>query len=377
MDKKLWKNTPATLQKQLSFILIEEIISNDHQPGTKFYTEREISKKYDTSTITVKLAIKDLIEKGILYQLPRSGTFIKNNNIAYKHEENSLYKHNIICISDFNKSSASTNPFYSVIFKNLEYELETNGYILEFYSVSDYNYKKEVSLFMKIAQNQVGGVILMGSLLSENIVNKIIETGIPSVIVNRDEIRNKDISNIVIDNINGAFKAVDYLVKMGHKEIAFIGGNLINKASSLRLKGYEKALKFHNIKIDKNLIINNGFNMCPRDGSNNLNILWRENNKLPSAIFAASDDMAIGCISFMRNSDIQIPQDVSLIGFNDIEMASHIHPALTTMHVDRKKMAQMASKRIMDLLQNKKHNKKQIIIDPVLIERESVKRIEI
>ncbi len=376
MENILHKNSSISVQKQLSLALIEEVISNNHQPNTKFYTEREIAEKFNTTIITVKLAIKDLIKKEFLYQLPRSGTFIKNNNITYKHEENSLNKHHIICVSFLSRGTAWGDPFHSLITESLEYELEKQGYILEFFNLGNYNKKKYISLFMKIAQNQVGGVLLMGNFHDESITDKIIETGIPAVLINKDEINNKNICNIVIDNINGAFKAVEYLIEMGHKKIAFIGCGLANKPSSLRFEGYKKALQFYNIKIDENLIINNSSQMNSGAGCKNMKILLKKNNKLPTAIFAVTDMMAIGCIPVLKDKGLEIPKDISIIGFNDIEMASHIHPGLTTMHIDRKKMGKTAAKMMINIFQDKKVNGKQVIIDPVLIERESVKRIK-
>ena len=377
MIKPLENHSSLPLNKQLVNLLIDEIISNNYQPDDRFYTYREIAGKYKTSIITVKLAIQDLIKRNMLYLRPRKGTFIKDARIIFNTSAPHLNSRNIVFISSTMPEGATwLNPFYSIILASLESKLEKNNYSLEVLSINQeaHNGLKSKKLFLKIAQNQLDGVFLTGGNLDKEFITRVMETGIPIVLVD-GPIRNNNFHHIAIDDVAGAEIAVEYLIKKGHKKIAYLGVNLDERASRMRLEGYKKALKSHNIKINEKLIITEKPFIYFKTGFENMKILLKQ-KELPTAVFAVNDGFAFGAMKAIKQSHYRIPEDISIIGFDDIEMASHMHPALTTMHVDRKKIGLLAARRMSNLINKKINKEKETVIKPVLVERESVRNLK-
>ena len=372
MKNKLDHNSINHLHKQLISILIEDIVSNDFQPHDKFYSERIIADKYNTSVRTVKLALQELITRDMLYKKPQSGTFIKNNKITYGLNSSKDKSYNIIYITSRMTEDEWLNPYYSVIIASIESQLEESGYHFNIFRLSKKSPDREKRLFVDIAQNQLDGVFLAGVYLDAELTYRIAETGIPTVLVD-GPILDKSLNHIVVDDIKGAYDAVEYLIKKGHKKIAYLGGMPNERASKRRLIGYEKALQAHKIKINSSFIKYSG-GMNFKNGVKAMQKILSQKDR-PTAVFAVDDMLAVGCMKAIRMNNLRVPEDISIIGFDDLEIASHISPGLTTMHVDRKRMGYLSAKRMLDLINRNKNGKNEIVIKSKLIERETVSKI--
>ncbi len=373
MIRPLENHSSLPLNKQLVNFLIEEIISQNFRPNDRFYTYREIAEKYKTSIITVKLAIKDLIDREMLYLKSRKGTFVKNAKVLYNPSP--AVSRIITFFCPLMGGPTWLNPYYSIILTNLESRLEKEGYNLEVISLNSESGKREKynKLLANIAQNKTSGIFLATDALEEEFISRVMETGIPAVIVDGPTCDN-NLHHVTIDDVRGAKTAVEYLIKNGHRKIAYLGVSLNHRASRLRLEGYKKALESHNIKINEKWIITKKKKIHFYTGVESMEILLKQ-KELPSAIFAIDDGFAFGAMRAIKQFNLKIPDDISIIGFDDIEMAAHMHPALTTMHVDREKMGMLAAKRMLDLIQGKEIEKNKIIIKPRLVKRESVKKM--
>ncbi len=360
------------LHKQLVSFLIEDIISNNFQPHSQFYSERIIADKYNTSVRTVKLALKDLIVRDMLYKKPQSGTYIKNNKIIYAGNLAKNKSYNIAYITSRMTEDEWLNPYYSGIIASIESQLEKSGYHFNIYRLSRKSPDREKKLFVNIAQNQLDGIFLAGVYLDSKLVYRIVETGIHVVLVD-GPILDKTVNHVIVDDIKGAYDAVEYLIKKGHKKIAYLGGMPEDRASKRRLIGYEKALKSHKIEINKNLILYSG-GMNFQNGIKAMQKILSLKDK-PTVVFAVDDMLAVGCIKAIRTNNLRVPEDISVVGFDDLEIASHISPGLTTMRIDRKRMGYLSAERMLDLINKRKHGKNEIVVKPRLIERETVQKI--
>ncbi|TDT56507.1 LacI family DNA-binding transcriptional regulator [Fonticella tunisiensis] len=182
--------------------------------------------------------------------------------------------------------------------------------------------------------------------------------------------------SIYTDHFYGGYNATDYLIKLGHKKIMCITSVGNSYEFEQRLNGYKAALNQNNIPVDENLIlfgyrdIASGYNLV-RDNIKSIT------DKGVTAIFAHTDLMAIGAMEALKEFNIKVPDDVSIVGYDDIELAEDFKPALTTIHQPREEIALLGCKRIVEMINGKKiKNKINIVLQTRLVVRESTKQIK-
>lgn len=262
------------------------------------------------------------------------------------------------------------NAFYAEIMNGIESSLEKKGYSIIF-GKSDFKLEKEQKYIELFNRKKVDGIIVSSMTLDtlEKIetldVNKV-----PFVLIDSCHTR-EDIDSINIDNEYGVYNAVDYLIKTGHKKIAFVGDQVTNED---RLKGYKKALKDHDIQIDENLV-KIGTERFEMGGYNSVRQMLESGNK-PDSIFAVNDHMAIGTIKAITDKGLKIPQDISVIGFDDITISNYLELPLTTVVQPKLEIGELASKLILERIENKdKPAVQHIVLKPKLVIRSTTKNI--
>lgn len=179
-------------------------------------------------------------------------------------------------------------------------------------------------------------------------LKRVIATGIPYLVLNNSF--EEDINYICIDNEKAAIEAVGHLIKLGHKRIATIAGDLHTQAGKARLKGYKEALAKHKIPFKDEYISVGGFLRTPaRDAAGKLLHLHQR----PTAIFAASDVMALEAIDLARKEGLSIPKDISIIGFDDNPIAMYSSIGLTTVRQPIVEMGQLGLETLDQIVQRK------------------------
>ena len=256
-----------------------------------------------------------------------------------------------------------TNLFFSELAKGIEDAAEKKGYSVILCN-SDNNETKEGKYFSILQEKKVDGIILTASDAG---TNKLIEKcSIPIVLVDRDITINRKVGRITVDNELGAYMATSFLIKKGCKNIGFISSNTKNKTSAERLVGYERALKENGIKINKDITYYNNFQTeTGYDGT--LKIL--KNNQM-DAIFCGNDLIAIGAMKALKELKIRVPDDIRIIGFDDILFSEHLEPSLTTIKQPIYELGQNAVNILVNLINNNE-NDITIVLDPILVERGS------
>ena len=214
----------------------------------------------------------------------------------------------------------------------------------------------------------VEGVIFSDIIGNEEQVDNVLQMDMPCVIMNYST-KDLPVSCVAIDNVEGAIKAVDYLVKLGHRRIATITGELKSQVAIDRMAGYVKALEKHGIEKKNNLIKYGDF------GRDSAIKAMQELVKLkqpPTAIFAASDEMAVGAIQVAIENGINVPGDVSIIGFDDNPLAINFSPIpVTTIRQPLHKMAIIATEILYKIVTKKSKGNKRVLLSTELIERSS------
>jgi LacI family transcriptional regulator len=197
-------------------------------------------------------------------------------------------------------------------------------------------------------------------------------SGIPCVVIN-NLVEELDVNCICVDNAGGAEEAVNYLVSLGHKRIAHIAGDLITQAAAQRLEGYKKGLKKNNIALDEELIFKTDYSRGQARAAADKLL------KMPdraTAVFVASDSMALEVMAVARESGKVIPKDLSLVGFDDNPSGLYGPVALTTVRQPLIKMAEESVKLLNGLMISKKKEKPQRIILPTeFVIRESCRAL--
>jgi LacI family transcriptional regulator len=220
--------------------------------------------------------------------------------------------------------------------------------------------------------NGVGGAIFADVVKNRPAIEDALTNNIPAIVIN-NYVDDLEINCIAIDNIGGAERAVNYLVGLGHKKIAHISGELLTQAAAHRLEGYKRALKKHSIALRDHYIVKTDYSRGQaRMAAERLLKL----PDAPTAIFVASDSMALEVMAVVRERGIKIPRDLSLVGFDDNPSGLYGPVSLTTVRQPLVRMAQDSVKELNILMNLKKKSPvRKVYLPTELIIRESSQAI--
>ncbi|HAV24210.1 MAG TPA: LacI family transcriptional regulator [Bacteroidetes bacterium] len=264
-----------------------------------------------------------------------------------------------------------SNPFFAYVTRSIQRAAHRLGYSLVVCD-TDENLPLEVEHLGFLVSKGVDGLIIMPVGQEYSHLESLVHDSLPMVLVDRcfDAL---EVSSVVIDNHKGAFEAVDHLIQHGHKRIAIIQGLPNTYSNNGRVQGYKDALTKHGIAIDPTLIVGSDFRQ--ETGYIEAKLLLKRSDP-PTAILAASDLITLGALQAIHEEGHAIPNEVSLIAFDDFEFAPYLKCALTAIAQPKENMGEIAVKLLVD--QIKSHSKRpaqKIVLKPVLIARDSVRHI--
>ncbi len=259
----------------------------------------------------------------------------------------------------------SGNPFYSRVLEGIEAETTINNYNLVLHIVTD-NHLNELPKMVR--EKQVDGLILIG-IIQKELIGKILEKNQCTVLVD-PKLNYEKCSQVMIDNESGAYQMTKYLIHRGHRRIAFISGAMERLSFRQRYEGYIKALHSNNIPVNECLIksggIENGYEFVKQ-------LLINES---PTAIFAANDINALYGYKAIRELNLNIPNDISVVGFDDIDQAAFSIPPLTTVKVYKEELGSVAVRVLLKMVDSPCEIHTTTILPTIIVERESVKTIK-
>ncbi len=216
----------------------------------------------------------------------------------------------------------------------------------------------------------VDGAIFVDIFGCEDLLDRSLDMELPVVILNH-YLNELPISCVAIDNKTAAEHVVDYLVKLGHKEIATITGDLKTQAGLDRYDGFVKAIKSHQMQLRDDYIKFADFGLPSARVA--AEALFTMSDR-PTAVFVASDDMALEAINIAQSKGLRVPEDISIIGFDDNPAAVHARVPLTTVSQPLRKMGSLSLDILSDLMSGKKQNPTKMLLPTELVERQSCRQ---
>ncbi|EGR0195981.1 substrate-binding domain-containing protein [Vibrio alginolyticus] len=268
--------------------------------------------------------------------------------------------------------TTSTNPFFGEVVKGVERSCYQKGYSLILCNTEGDNERMRQSI-NTLLQKRVDGLILMCSSLEGERID-VFERypDIPVVVMDWGPMLFT--SDKIQDNsLRGGYLAAKYLIDCGHTEIGCITGPLIKHQAQMRYEGYKRAMNEAGLEFNANWIIESDFE-C--EGGYQAFKKMAQRGALPSSIFVSNDMMAMGVINAANELGIKVPDDLSIIGYDDIHIAKFMSPSLTTIHQPKYRLGQAAVETLVRKLDEKSTEAQVVQLEPTLVERKSVKRLK-
>jgi len=238
-----------------------------------------------------------------------------------------------------------------------------NKYNLLVQGIDDY------SDYLSLDNSRFDGIIIMSQMDSDNaFIYKVIEKSIPLVILNR-EANIDSVVNILAAEKEGAYSALKYLVGKGHKDIAILEGKEGFISAVNRKDGYLQALIENKIEIKQEYMVGGNYDI--ESGYQGMRKLLSLPD-VPTAVFCSNDNMAVGAMKAIHESGLKVPEDISIIGFDNSEFCKYVTPALTTVKKPIKEMSTEGAGKLMDMLEGREVKGERIYISTELVIRESV-----
>ncbi len=260
-----------------------------------------------------------------------------------------------------------TNPIFAMVTKGIQDYSRQQGYSI-LLGNTDYDEDHEAKLIHLMQQKRADGVILNGPWGGSPIVPLMKKTRLPFVIT-WQTVEDRDVSFVGFDNFQSAYRIVDYLVDLGHRRIGMIAGKFsVSERARMRWKGYRKCLADHRLPFDPELVLERGYTLG--DGKKAMSRLLQLTSP-PTAVFCGNDILAIGAIVCAKEEGLKVPRDLSVVGFDDLEIAAYYDPPLTTMAVPAYEMGQAAAKILIENIRGENTAPRQCVLETKLMIRGS------
>jgi DNA-binding LacI/PurR family transcriptional regulator len=354
---------PVPLYRQVADSIRSEVISGKLNAGAQLGSHQELARKYEVSLITVKRALNDLIRDGVLYSRAGKGTFVHD---ALETRVSLGTKTIGLVLRDLK------SPFFSLIVHNVEEYASRKGYNL-LLSNSAQRIEKEENLIRHFYDIGVNGLIIASlshEYTASHFLREIVGKEYPCVVVSY--IKDPDIYFVGTDHEEGGYMATRHLLNVGHKKIGYVDGESGNVVGGLRRNGYLRALREKQISVPEQFIFRlrkggeeNDFASGYEVGSAFAALVDR-----PDAMFVYNDLAALGFEEALMESNLRIPEDVAIVGFDGIERGQYAKVPLTTIQQPFDRIGALAVENLIKRIEGQSVDVK-TVLEPRLIIRES------
>ena len=258
------------------------------------------------------------------------------------------------------------NPFYADLTFYIQKILHNNGYMLMVLN-SEYDIEREKTFIRMAIQFNFSGIFLL-TAQSEEIENELKGIEIPIVLVNRI-LGSYEGDSVLSDNFKAGYIATMHLIEQGYPEIAFVKGPEVSSASEQRFRGYQQALENYRLPFKEENVFRGDLKLDT--GSDLAKVYISDLKKRPKAIVISNDMMAIGFVEHCREAGVKIPEQVSVVSFDNIVFSALYDIGLTTVSQHVREMSEQASRLMLKQLKTPQEKAERVILDPTLIVRKT------
>jgi DNA-binding LacI/PurR family transcriptional regulator len=325
-------------------------------PNARVPSENELSREYGVSRMSARQALTNLVVRNLLYRIAGKGTFVSPSKPEAENTILGLVLNNL------------GNPFFPQLTKTIQRKALIANYDVIYYANNDLiDESKSIDILVK---RKVAGVIIVPSqeVGEESLVEKLDDAGIPFVYLNRF-LKKPESDYVITDNARGADMALEYLYSLGHRKIGFVAASPYTSVIAERLESYNHFIRDHDLCGYSSVQISHQKN---EEGGYEAGKAHLSSANKPTAIFCGNDITAVGVLKAAAELRINVPNDLSIVGYDDIDLATHLSPPLTTVSQPTERMAEMAIDLLISRLrQERKEERKQVVIPSKLIIRDS------
>ncbi|MAL18742.1 MAG: LacI family transcriptional regulator [Balneola sp.] len=330
-------------------------------------TIHDIAKELDITASTVSRALKDH---------PRISESTKKSVVAMAKKMN--YQPNSIAAALRRGTSnligviipTIDRNFFASVLRGIEDVLNDTNYNVIICQSSD-SLEKEKSNIKALLEAQVDGIFASYAKETTDFSHyeEVHDRGIPLILFDRMQ-ESFDVDAVVIDDYLGAFKATEHLIEQGCTRITHFSGPQNVSIYRDRKRGYEEALKKHDLPVEEKFILNSDLKLEAGKSLAEEIVSWEQ---MPDAIFSSSDYAAMGAMEVFKSNNLRIPEDIAIVGFSNESFTSIVDPALTTVDQHSKKMGQFTANLFLDRIQENDipHTPSRTVLNPELIIRKS------
>ncbi|WP_085638066.1 MULTISPECIES: LacI family DNA-binding transcriptional regulator [unclassified Pseudomonas] len=259
----------------------------------------------------------------------------------------------------------SLNPYFAELARGIEDYCERNGYCVILCN-SDDDPEKQRNYLRVLLEKRIDGLIVASAGGDDGLVQGLTGVKTPMVIVDRG-LDGVDADLVRIDHEYGAYLATRHLLELGHRDIATIGGPVSTSVAQMRLAGFRRAMDEAGVTVSPGRVLESDFTST---GGYNAAALLLEGNP-PTAIFAGNDMIGIGVLRAAAERNVRVPTELSVIGFDDIQMSRYVYPALTTVGQSILQLGEMAAEVLLRRIASPSLATDQRIVTPSIVLRES------
>jgi len=353
-NEKIDKGSPVPRYYQIQQKIEALVRTNDLKAGDKLMPERELASTFGVDRVTVRRAISRLVESKVLHREWGKGTFVSSK--ARKVASNKK-------ISILLRSLGKNNYLFQQAVQSSMQRMEERGYKAQLSFVE----KDDAELPSTALEEGVSGFILIG-IQSEKLIRSLLQRKLPFVCIYH-QIEDIEVNLVENDDFLGAKQAIDYLMSLGHQRIGILLAPTDKIAFENRFRGYSESLKEHGIQGNRNWQMK-----CEEDTSREgfeKTKLLLEKCKDITAIFTLTDHLVPGLYSAVGEMGLKIPEDISVVGFDDQPFAEELYPRLTTVHQPFSEMGSKAVERLLNIISKQEQEFTTEVIPPYLAIRES------
>lgn len=321
----------------------------------------EIAKQAGVSIATVsriinnKGTVRESTKRKVYHVMEQVNFIPKANDTLSYQSSNTL----LVCIPDY------SNPFNASVFDGVQESALEHGYNVLILEVKDFSTCEEI-----LKNHAIAGIVVLTSPSNSDLISNL-EFRCPTVMCSQNS-ENVGISSVTINNTDSARKAVDYLIFSGRKKIAMMNSSLHYSYAKQREDGFRNALESAGIPVKESWIFHLSAVNYHLAMSNALHLLSQPER--PDAVFAVSDVYAVGVVKAAKRLGLRVPEDVAVIGFDNIELSSMIEPTLTTIEQPSYQIGYQAAELLIEKIENPNLETRHIVLDTELIVRDSTPR---